>query len=115
MANAQRGEVELVAGTTSYTLCLSINAICEMQNRNKKTYAEMVASMRSLDINALRDILWMTLKKYHGKSFPDANSVGDLIDSLDNGVNDAVTAIAALFALNESRGEQTVNPPMAQV
>ena len=106
MANAERGEAELIVGTTAYTLVLSMNAICDMQTRTGKTYGELVRSLQALDFLALRDIMWMTLKKYHAKQFPDADKVGDFIDGLDAGPSTAIDALTRLFALNEARGEK---------
>lgn len=113
MANAERGEVALVAGTTEYTLVLSMNAICEMESRTGKTYGGLVLSMQALDFQALRNILWMTLKKYHAKDFETVESVGALIDELPAGPASAIEALTTLFRVNESRGQKKTDPPTA--
>lgn len=116
MANAERGEVELVTGTTSYTLVLSMNAICEMQTRTGKTYGELVNAITAMDFLALRDILWMTLKKHHAKQFPSADKVGDLIDDLAAGPTTAVAVLTHLFEVNSRRGQKDdapEDPPIA--
>ena len=59
----------------------------------------------------------MTLKKHHAKQFPDADKVGDLIDSLAGGPTEAVETLSTLFRLNEARGKPATNgdsPPLAQ-
>ncbi len=99
MANEERGEVEFAAGEQSYTLVLSMNAICEMQTRTKKTYGQLVQDMAALDIVALREILWMTLKKHHAKEFPNADAVGEMVYAA-GGPNVAVAALNRLFDLN---------------
>ncbi len=114
MANEERGEVELVAGEDRFTLCLSMNAICRMQTRTKKTYGELLQSMRNLDIAALRDIVWMTLEKYHKDTFPNPEKVGDLIDRSDGGVSGTVETLNRLFTLNQERGKANADPPIAQ-
>ena len=116
MANEERGEVELVAGERSYTLALSMNAIAEMQAKTGKTYGETIRAIRSLDIVALRDVLWMTLKKHHKKDFPNPDKVGDLVDSLDGGMNTAIVTLNRLLEVNQDRGKQAeqTDPPTAQ-
>lgn len=116
MANEERGEVDFAVGERSYTLVLSMNAIAEMEARTKKTYGQLVASMSALDITALRDIFWMTLKKHHAKTFDTAAKVGDLIDEA-GGPNAAVRALDRLFELNRKKkdDDDPSDPQAAQI
>ncbi len=117
MANAERGEVELAAEKESYTLALSMNAICEMQKRTGKTYGELLRAM-PLDFVSFRDMVFMSLRRHHSKQFPNLDSVGELIDSLPDGHATAAKAITALLELNAERGKDKTdgdgNPPKAQ-
>jgi hypothetical protein len=104
MANTERGEVELVAGQKVYTLCLSMNAICEMQTRTGKTYAELLTQLiDQSDAVMVRDFLWMTLKKYHAEAFPDLDTVGTMVDDVDGGTHGAMLALERLLVLNAEK------------
>ena len=117
MANAERGEVALMAGAKEYTLALSMNAICEMQTRTGRTYGDLLRAM-PLDFVAFRDMVWMALKRHHAREFADAASVGRLIDDLPDGHATAAKAMRALLELNAERGRvkegQQADPPIAQ-
>lgn len=104
MANAERGEVELVSGEDRYTLALSMNAICEMQTRSGKTYGELLHAM-PLDFLAFREMVYMALRRHHSKQFPNLSSVGELIDNLPDGHSTAARAMTALLELNAERGK----------
>lgn len=109
MANAQRGEVDLVYTDADererrYTLRLTTNAICEMQKRmGDKAYGDIVKSLQSVDMVSLRELLYATLRKHHGKDFETVESVGDLID--DCGASRVVDAITEIFLLNQPKEE----------
>lgn len=104
MANPARGEVDLdvpdddPAKTRTYTLFLSTNAVCEMQQRTKQTYGQILRSIEDLDFANFREIVWASLKKYHAKQFPTAEKVGDLIDDAKR--YRVQEAIMQLFILN---------------
>lgn len=106
MANEERGEVEFVVEEQPYTLALSMNAICEMQTRTKKTYGQMVMDMAGLDVAAVRELLWMTLKKHHGKEFDSPQKVGSLVEKHEDGVSAAIDALNRLFELNSKKAEK---------
>ncbi len=106
MANPERGEVDLVAGESVYTLALGMNEICALQARTGKTYGELLNAM-TFDFAAFRDVVWSSLKRYHAKQFPTITSVGDFIDSLPAGHISAAKAIRDLLELNAERGAST--------
>lgn len=103
MANEERGEVDLVVGDKTYTLRMSVNAIVETQKRTNKTFGELVRSLQALDVSAMRELVWMLLKKHHAKDFPTPEKVGDLID--DAGSNEIALAIEKVFQLNAWKAE----------
>lgn len=80
MANAQRGEVSLEIGETTYTLRLGRNALATAETVLGKTWPDIV---RDLDGFATqRAVLWAGLQQYHPKlSLLD---VGDLMDELSD-------------------------------
>lgn len=116
MANKDRGEVDLVVGEKTYTLRPGINAMAVAQQHAGKPFGEIMKSLTAIDVIALRELVWMLLKKHHGKEFPTAEKVGDLID--DAGVMPVIDAVAETFNLNFSAlskgGSNGSNPPVAQ-
>lgn len=112
MANPERGEVELVAGATTYTLVLSFNAICEMQSRTQRTYGQLLSAVVSLDYVALREVTWQLLRAHHAKAFPTLDSVGDLIEQI--GVQKPVNAFKEIINLNAAKGKAATGEPPAQ-
>lgn len=116
MANEERGEVDLVAGERTYVLALSMNAIAAMQKRTGKTYGDTIRAIRGLDIVALRDVYHAMLQRHHAKDFPNPEKVGDLIDGLPGGMNDAMKSLNQLLEVNAERGKEAApeNPPDAQ-
>jgi hypothetical protein len=114
MANAERGEVDLVVGDKTYTLFLSTNALCELQNRTKKTYGQVIRDLRTLDMSDYRELVWAVLKKYHRKAFTTVEQVGELID--DAKPRAVMDALVQLFKLAQPPAEETetggaVRPP----
>lgn len=105
MANPARGEVDLEvpnetdpSQSRTYTLFLGTNAVCEMQQRTKQTYGQILRSIEDLDFSNFREIVWAALKKHHARQFPNVEKVGDMIDDAKRyRVQDAVLE---LFLLN---------------
>ncbi len=117
MANPERGEVDLVTPTKTYTLFLSTNALCAMQQRTGKTFGQLMAGIFQLDMVALRALTHAVLQRYHAKEFPNEESVGPLIDSVKyKAISDT---LAALFTLNTPPAEEkkpsgSANPPQSE-
>lgn len=64
MGNPHRGEVAL--GT--HTLCMSINAICELEEEigaGINQIAADLASPETMRMSALRDVVWAALREHH--------------------------------------------------
>ena len=123
MANRERGEVELVVNDKPYTLRLTTNAICELQERTKLTLVELINSLQSLDMVNMRALVGAALKPYHAKEFTDMAKVGAFMDDaggIRGGVDSPVIrTLRELFALNQQpeerqNGSGGGNPPDAQ-
>ncbi len=106
MANPERGEVDLVAGESVYTLALTMNGICELEARTGKTYGELVQAISygaRLNMTVLQEMFWQSLKRYHDKQFPTRASVGTFMDDLPKSYGDAVDALSRLLVLNAEK------------
>ncbi len=114
MANPERGEVDLVTPTKTYTLFLSTNALCAMEKRQGKSYGQILNAIMALDLTALRAMTHAVLQMHHAREFADELAVGKLIDAVNMEV--VKDAMVELFTLNtppdESKnGSGTANPP----
>lgn len=104
MANAQRGEVELVVGDKTYKLRLGINAIVEVEDvLGGVGINEIIASLdpANVRIGTLRAILWGALREHHPEvTLLDA---GDLIGEVGAAAIAPVVgeAIGAAFPRSE--------------
>lgn len=118
MANPQRGEVTLVAGTQRYTLQLTTNACCELEDLRGKPWLSILTSGQRGALSAVRDILWASLRTHHPEFTRDdigMQSVGALMDRI--GTKRAHETVTRLLTLNADEGEAeeaTVRPPEAQ-
>ena len=113
MANAQRGEVTLAAGSQTLTLRLTFNAICAMETRTGKTYGQLILGLSRLDFVATRELLFQALQAHHAKDYPTVASVGDLIETIR--VSRAIDALTDLMKANAAKEDEgAVNPPAAQ-
>lgn len=107
MANAERGEVELVAGGTSYTLRMSINAVAEVENFLDKGINDIVAMVRNpadFRIGIWRVLLWGALREFHKVSLEEAGEIMG-IAGVDVVVDRLTAAMAAAFPENKAGAE----------
>jgi len=115
MANPSRGEVDLVTPTKTYTLVLSTNAMCAMEQRMGKSYGQILNAIIGLDLRSLRAMTFAVLQPRHAREFQNEVVVGDLIDVVKMQVVKA--AMVDLFALNSppdeppKNGSGSANPP----
>ena len=70
MANREKGEVSLVIGGASYTLCLDINAMCRLEEmfstpERDVTFQEILAKVNRNKMTHIRALLWVAFLKYH--------------------------------------------------
>lgn len=85
MANKARGEVDLAVGGRSFTLRLSINAICELETELEKrgldsNYLTFFTKARQGRLNAARLLLWACLRDHHPSV--TVSEAGELIEEL---------------------------------
>ena len=117
MANPERGEVDLVTATHTYTLFLSTNALCAMEKRMGKSYGQILQAIAALDMSSLRSMMFAVLQTHHAKQFKTEDEVGVLIDAVK--MKAAKDAMFELFTLNTPSDEpkkegDEKNPPDAQ-
>jgi len=119
MANAERGEVALTVTNTAgetreYTLKLSMNAAAEMETKRKMPIGQIVAQVEDLSMQAIRDIAFVLLQKYHKDEIKTVEQAGNLIDDA-GGPEQFFAAFRALFEINKPPAvEGTENPPITQ-
>lgn len=103
MANAERGEVDLVVGENSYTLRMSMNAVAEIETFLDKGINEIVALVRDpadFRIGTWRVLLWGALREFHKVSIEDAGEIMGKA-GVDLIVAKLGEAMAAAFPENE--------------
>lgn len=76
MANPHRGEMSFKTPDAEYTLVLSTNALCELEEELGKSVPAIVSDMQRL--STLRALLWASLRTRH----PDISlaQAGEIID-----------------------------------
>jgi hypothetical protein len=96
MANPARGQVPLVAGETTYTLSLSINAICCIEEHFDQPIGEVAARLNlgeSVRMGDVRALLWGALQDHHeGCTIKDAGRI-----ATEAGIQSVVAAFGRLF------------------
>lgn len=97
MANRERGEMTLNAGGREYTLRLTTNACCAIEDRTGKTVEEWIKLWHDKhSITALRWCVWASLQDQHKTDVPTPEAAGDLLDSCDQ---ETMTKLMASFFL----------------
>ena len=98
MANPIRGEVQLKAGESTYTLLLNTNAVCALEGKLDMGIADIMAKMGRMSV--LRALLWASLLERHTIAKPE--DVGPIMD--EAGADAVVEAInrAATLAFSKS-------------
>jgi len=117
-ANPARGEVAFVVGDETYVLRPTMNALCAMQKRTGQTYGQLIGALTTLDLLALRDLLFTFLQPLHGKTIKTVEQAGDLMDAAGGHrpALDAITEVLRLNARKPTAGEPSADadPPTAQ-
>ncbi len=119
VANPERGEVGLKVRRgdedKEYILKLSLNAAVAMQKKTGKTLAVLVAEMERLDMEVVREMLFMFLQKHHAKDITTVAQAGDLFDDA-GGLGSFIEAFQQLIQANNppATGGAAGNPPTAQ-
>lgn len=95
MANPFRGTVSLTAGDTTYTLSLSTNALCELEDHFGKSVSEVAGMLgtENVSIKTVRSVFWAALQDHHPDI--DIKAAGLLIS--DVGMQAAMEALGKAF------------------
>ncbi len=85
MANRERGELTLVAGGTRYTLRLTTNSCCELEEfAEGRTSDDVIEGVNKGSFRDARLLLWMALRDQHpdvATEDPDClGTIGQIID-----------------------------------
>lgn len=138
MANRERGEVTLAAHNQTYTLRLTTNACCELEDRlaragevvherrllhatkdgpsttipvtRPRLLDDVVAGVFRGSVRDLRWLLWAALQDKHSDTVPTPERAGDLIDSA-GGVAGVTTQMMAFMTMNAEPAEETRGTP----
>ena len=114
MANRERGEMDLTAGDKTYTLKLTTNATCELEDLSGKVLDDIMRQLAKGSSKALRWILWASLQEYHADVAKDVKDVGPIIDAA-GGIVGVSEQLAKFAALNADDSEDVkANPKKAQ-
>lgn len=68
MANRHRGEVALLIGDATYTLCFSINSLCSLEELLNKSVNEIMAGIgdgSKVRLGTVRALVWAGLSEKH--------------------------------------------------
>lgn len=97
--NLLKGEVPLKVGDKEYTLKLTTNALCELENRLNKGVNEIIIAAASKEIpslNTVRCLLFCACLEYHKEEVTSLEVAGEIID--EAGFKDAWTAVIKAIA-----------------
>lgn len=102
MANPHRGQVPLVAGEATYTLSMSINAMCALEDHLGRPIGEIMLEMYAVQANPARlsvklprAVLWAALQDHHSEI--DEAGAGEVMDHV--GVVPALAAVTKAMSL----------------
>lgn len=99
MANRERGEMTLVAGAQSFTLRLTTNTCCELEERSGKSFEEQLALWNTQRrATAFRWLVWAALQDQHADVAKTPADVGPIIDACDEA--ELVRLMASFITLN---------------
>lgn len=128
MANKQKGEFTLKAGKTRYTLQLTTNAVCELEDfagaqtkdGNGRTWDQVLQGIDKGSLKDVRLFFWVALREHHPDIATDdvasLKSVGDIIDKAGGlmGVAKQITALVTLNAADPSDDDTEEEPPKVE-
>jgi hypothetical protein len=82
VANRERGEQRLVADDVTFTLRLTVEACCDVEDRSGLSLEALVQGARDGSVSDLRWIVWASLQSNHAAAFPTLDAVGCLMDAV---------------------------------
>lgn len=65
-----------------FTLKLSINASVQLQQRRKRPLGDIVKDFASMDVEAMRDVLFVLLQRHHGNEIKTQDQAGAVLEEL---------------------------------
>jgi hypothetical protein len=89
MANAVKGEVAVACGEKTYTLVLTTNALCELEDLLGQSTGKSIRQLSEMDMRVMRGMFWAALRRHHQAL--TVQGAADIIDALG-----AAKAIKAL-------------------
>lgn len=108
MANKERGEWTLVAGESRYSLRLTTNACCELEEFSGRVFDEIQLRANRGSLVNLRLLLWASLREHHSElATADKDGlarIGQVIDAA-GGLTGLMAQIRAFLAWNADAGE----------
>lgn len=125
MANKERGEFALKVGDTPYTLRLTTNACCELEDFTQgRTWDQVMAGVRQGRMKDVRLLIWTALRQHHPELASDkpesVKAIGNLIDEA-GGLAGILGQIQAFLQMNlpeaadvSAEGSAEARPPNAQ-
>jgi len=107
MANRARGELALVAGERTYTLRLTTNACCELEDyAGGRTWDQVTAGINRGSLKDVRLLFWAALRDPHPELATDDPSsltaIGTVIDEA-GGIRVVLSRLRVLLQLNADR------------
>lgn len=81
MANKHKGEVALQVGDATYTMRLSVNALCHLEEATGKPVNQVMAELQNgadIKLGTLRQIVQASLVDQHNEV--DLNKAGDIME-----------------------------------
>lgn len=109
MANALKGEVDIVAGEKTYTLVFTSNAIAQAEQlAGGVAIGELAANLTQ--VSQVRLLLWAALQKHHQKV--DLLGAGDLLDEVDGGLNGLADPLVRALRFRLSGGTIPLDAPL---
>lgn len=112
MANPHRGQVPLQVGGTTYTLCLSANALCELEDYTGETVGAITEKLNgsSVGMKTIRALVWAALQDHHPEV--DIKAAGNIITLA--GMNACMEAIGKAFEYAFPAAEASDRPTKAR-
>lgn len=114
MANPLKGEVDLVVGTKTYTLCFPSNRIVEVETLLGQPIAQIAVEFaQSPSFGVIRTLLWAALREHQGKI--DLLGAGAIMDDIEGGLEAMIDPIgrALRFRLSRIPVDQPLEPARA--
>ena len=114
MANRARGEVSVEAAGRTYTLRPTVNAICDLEEREGVTFAALAERAGRGDTRAVRALVWAYLQDKHGAEVVTLIDAGAWIEKA-GGLRALDTAMQAVVTANSGpEAEAGADPREAQ-